>query len=496
MTTHEKEKAPLLKGQKSAKRFFSMLPAIFTHSPLALPVKGAPLAILFLTVALGLTHCSSSGGGGGGGGTTDPDPSPADFVLSSFTSDHACALLSGNSLKCWGEGQHGKLGQGNTNDIGDNETPADISSIDLGSGRSAKAVSAGDSHTCALLDDNSLKCWGQGTVYGQLGQGNTNNIGDNETPADISSIDLGSGRSAKAVSAGGVHTCALLDDNSIKCWGQGTVYGQPGQGNTNNIGDNETPADISSINLGSGRSAKALSAGGSHTCALLDDNSIKCWGRADSGQLGQGNTLAIGDDETPADISSIDLGGGRSAKAVSVGGNHTCAILDDNSLKCWGYGQYGKLGQGNTLTIGDGGATGGTDHLSVAEAPSIDLGSGRSAKAVSAGNHHTCALLDDNSIKCWGYGSSGRIGQGNTLTIGDGGATGGTDHLSAAAAPSIDLGGGRSAKAVGAGNHTCALLDDDSIKCWGQGALGRLGQGNTDNLGDDETPADIPPISF
>ena len=332
---------------------------------------------------------------------------------------HTCVLLDNDVIKCWGKGSSGQLGQGNAEDIGDNmnEMGDYLAAVDLGSGRTAKQVSVGYYHTCAVLDNDMIKCWGSGN-YGQLGQGNTENIGDdmNEMGDYLAAVDLGSGRTAKQVSAGSHHTCALLDNDMIKCWGY-CNYGQLGQGNTENIGDdmNEMGDYLAAVDLGSGRTAKQVLAGGDYTCALLDNDMIKCWGSSYAGNLGQGNTWSIGDNmnEMGDYLAAVDLGSGRRGKQVSAGFFHTCALLDNDMIKCWGSGHYGQLGQGNTENIGDDTNEMG-DYLA-----SVDLGSGRTAKHISAGTHHTCALLDNDMIKCWGSNYAGNLGQGNTENIGD-----------------------------------------------------------------------------
>ena len=447
----------------------------------------AGLLCLLFTAALGFTHCSSGGGGGGNGGGKGPESGPEFFFSVSTGNDHTCAIFDNYVLKCWGKGSEmgfsssaGQLGQGHTDHIGDGmgEMGDALNPIDLGSGRAAKAVATGDKHTCAILDDNTVKCWGDSNV-GQIGAGQRlADVGDEmgEMGDALNPIELGSGRTAKAITAGDNHTCAILDDNTVKCWG-GNGDGQLGQGNADSIGDGsgEMGDDLDPIALGDGRTAKAITAGTGHTCALLDDNTVKCWGGNSSGQLGQGNTDSIGDGsgEMGDTLNPIDLGSGRTAKAVAAGNLHTCAILDDNTVKCWGGNSSGQLGQGNAANIGDG-----SGEMGDALAP-IDLGDGRTAKAITAGANHTCALLDDNTVKCWGHGNDGRLGnEAATSRVGDA-----MSEMGDALAP-IDLGSGRTAKAITAGaNHTCALLDDNAIKCWGGSAFGQLGQGGTANIG-------------
>jgi hypothetical protein len=159
-------------------------------------------------------------------------------------------------------------------------------------------------------------------------------------------INLGSGRTAKVVSAGYQHNCAILDDDTLKCWGVNS-YSQLGYGDTNNRGDaaGEMGDALLAINLGTGRTAKVVSAGYYHTCAILDDDTLKCWGRNTNGQLGYGDSTSR---TAPEATAVVNLGAGRTAKAVSTGSSHTCALLDDDTLKCWGDNSNGRVGVGSS----------------------------------------------------------------------------------------------------------------------------------------------------
>ena len=146
----------------------------------------------------------------------------------------------------------------------------------------------------------------------------------------------------------------------VRCWGHVTS-GQLGYAATNTIGDDETPASAGPVDLGPGRTARALATGSYHSCAVLDDGSVRCWGYGTSGQLGYASTETIGDDETPGSAGPVDLGPGRTARAISAGSVHTCAVLDDGSVRCWGYNRQGQLGYGNEESLGDNEAPGSTD---------------------------------------------------------------------------------------------------------------------------------------
>jgi len=143
-----------------------------------------------------------------------------------------------------------------------------------------------------------------------------------------------------------------------------------------------------------------ISGGDAHTCAILDNTELKCWGR-NNGQLGYDSTDDKGDEAGEmASLAAVFLGAGRTAVAVSTGGSHTCSILDNAELKCWGNGGHGKLGYDSTDNQGD---SAGDMASLVACLVAINLGAGRTAVAVSAGGAHTCAILDNAELKCWGY---------------------------------------------------------------------------------------------
>ena len=248
-----------------------------------------------------------------------------------------------------------------------------------------------------------MRCWGFG-ANGRLGYASTANV---LSPASAPAVDLGPGRTATAITAGASHTCAILDNGSVRCWGNG-VSGRLGYGNQLTVGDNESPAAAGPVDIGAGRRAVAISAGDFHTCAILDNGSLLCWGFGSGGQLGRGTSSDVGDDETPASAGPVNLGG-HAVRAVSGGKGHTCAILDDGSARCWGFGADGRLGYGSEASI-----------TSAASAPSINLGPGRSAVAIAAGEAHSCAVLDNGSVRCWGFGGNGRLGYDAVASIGDG----------------------------------------------------------------------------
>jgi alpha-tubulin suppressor-like RCC1 family protein len=150
------------------------------------------------------------------------------------------------------------------------------------------------------------------------------------------------------IALGAEHSCVLYESGDVLCWGD-NFYGQLGQGHTTTVGDNETLATLFPIDLGG--DATTLTLGKHHTCALMEDGGVKCWGRNLYGQLGRGDIDHIGDDEVPADIGTIELGG--VASWITAGDYHTCAVVDGHEIRCWGFNDYGQLGYGDTALRGD-----------------------------------------------------------------------------------------------------------------------------------------------
>jgi alpha-tubulin suppressor-like RCC1 family protein len=227
--------------------------------------------------------------------------------------------------------------------------------VDLG-GRTAISLAVGNNHTCVVLDDARVKCWG-GNEDGQLGLGDTNRRGASpgQMGAALSPVDLG-GRPAARVAVGNKFSCAILVDGGVVCWGRNT-YGQLGTGDRTSRGraPGEMGTSLPTLNLGAGRTVKQVGLGDNHVCARLDNGAVKCWGRNSSkGELGLGDTSDRGGQ--PGDLGdtlpAVNLGSARTALDLAVGLRHTCAALDNGAVKCWGENGAGQLGQGNTTDLG------------------------------------------------------------------------------------------------------------------------------------------------
>jgi alpha-tubulin suppressor-like RCC1 family protein len=391
-----------------------------------------------------------------------------------------CAALNTRRVKCWGFNQVGQLGLGDTSTRGDGpgEMNDALPAVDLGSRANQAVVTGGGPHTCALMNNGQVKCWGINTL-GQLGLGDTFDRGNmpGEMGDALPSVVLGPVNvTVTKLAAGSAHNCAILSNTQLKCWGW-NGFGQLGLGTTLSRGDDggEMGTSLPAVGLGTGRKATWIALGYGHSCAILDNGSVKCWGQNDVGQLGLGDVNNRGDG--PGEMSNalpvVNLGTGRTAKKIAVNESTSCAILDNDELKCWGWNGAGQLGIGDANNRGDG-----PDEMGDA-LPAINLGTGRFAKSVDVGFAHVCALLDDDSVKCWGENANGQLGLGDVNRRGDESGEMGD------ALPAVNLGSGYVAKAVSAGgNRTCALLDSNQVKCWGWNAFGQLGLGDVNARGD------------
>jgi alpha-tubulin suppressor-like RCC1 family protein len=356
--------------------------------------------------------------------------------------NHTCAVTGNGELKCWGWNYYGQLGDETK---ATQSRPVNVRRLM----EDAVDVAPGWAHTCAITAAGGVKCWGW-NESGQLGDGT--NL-DSVVPLSITGLRSsrlppptgGSPGKAQAVAAGAAHACALTPSGGVKCWGKND-HGQLGNGTTES-----SLVPVSVVGLTQG--VVAVTAGMSHTCALTSAGGVKCWGQNMYGALGDGS---IGDRTEPVDV--VGLGGG--VFAVSAGGAFTCALLEDGRVKCWGYNQKGALGDGTT-----------TDRVT----PVDVQGLGSDNSAVSSGGGHACVLTAAGGVKCWGADEYGQLGDGKVVSRGT---------------PAFAVGVTGGARGISAGwTHTCAVLTEGGVLCWGANGSAQLGDGTQ---GEEKTfPVDV-----
>lgn len=417
-----------------------------------------------------------------------PPPSVLDPVVTQVAAGgyHGCALTSVGAVLCWGFNNNGQLGD--TSHL-DRALPTGVDG--LGSG--VVAVAIGEYHSCALDDAGGVHCWGDNDD-GQLGHGNST---DSSVPVPVSGLDHG----VLAIAAGTNHSCALMADGSVQCWGANGL-GQLGDGTTD---PHDTPVGVTGL----GQDAVAITAGHGSTCALTVTGGVECWGNGFNGQLGNGT---FGYSTQPVPVDGLTHG----VVAIDASGGHVCALLQSGEIWCWGFNAQGQLGNGST---------------SNGEASPVEVvGLGQAAVAISAGGHHSCAVLADASVACWGENDYGELGDGShgqssvpvpvTGFVGEAaGISAGIRHSCARSrAGGLQCWGGDGFAQLGNGadgassnpvqvaglsagvawvdagyRHTCALTRAGGAKCWGKNTgSGVLGDGSTQ---DRHTPVDVAGLS-
>lgn len=227
-----------------------------------------------------------------------------------------CALLSDRTAQCWGRNQDGQLGNGDSTT--DTSVPGPVQNLGP-----VADLFAGGYHTCALIGDGTAKCWGR-NGSGQVGDGTA--ISPVTVPHQVVGLTT-----AVSLSLGGYHSCVLLQDRTVQCWGM-SDFGQIGVPGAVSARQPQTVNGISN--------ATAIFTGYRHSCAVVADGTVHCWGHNNFGQLG---------DRTTVDSASPVLAQGIvNPLWLSGGEGHSCALMPDRSVLCWGENDYGELGIGST----------------------------------------------------------------------------------------------------------------------------------------------------
>ncbi len=363
---------------------------------------------------------------------------------------HACHLRSDGTVLCFGINMFGILGVGDTVSRGDHEVPTTL--VGLGDER-AKYIAAGSAHTCGAMDNGSLRCWGN-NAFGQLGNtdDNRDNIGDNELPISRAAVTFAS--PVVHVAAGGLHTCVVLENGDVSCFGDNR-RGQLGA------------SGATGTRWQGPLAAAQVATGDHHTCVLSREGGVRCFGANDNGQCGNGTLIDV--IENPLDVPELNLG--ARAVQVAAGSVHTCAVLETGSVRCWGQNSWGQLGFDAPIAP--------LSERIVDASLTRDITFDSGITHVALGVAQTCVRLANGHVRCWGQGNVGQLGNGYTGTLAE-----------AARTHDIDLGSDRRANMIDVGNqHACVLTHTSDYLCWGLNNYGQLGRGHINTIGDDETPS-------
>jgi len=337
------------------------------------------------------------------------------------------ALLADGAVKTWGDNGSGQLGNGTYNS---SSTPVPVTGLDA----AVTSIASGAAHSVALLENGTVKAWGNSTVS-QLGSAGSSNV-----PLTVNGL----GDTVTTIAAGFYHNVALLADGTVKSWGY-NAHGQLGNG-TNE--DSATPVNVSALE----GMVTAIAAGYAHTVALLDDGSVRSWGLNWQGQLGNATTTS-----STAPVTVVGLTG--PVTALAAGEYHTVALLDDGTVQTWGSNDYGQLGDGTTTS---------------SSTPVTVTGLGGRVIAIAAGQYHTVVLLENGTVQAWGLNSFGELGIG-------------TNANSSTPATITNMGGMVAAIATRK-DHSMALLANGTVKSWGRNDFGQIGNGTT---ADSNTPVTV-----
>jgi alpha-tubulin suppressor-like RCC1 family protein len=318
-----------------------------------------------------------------GDGTASIRPSPVrladlpDARLVTLGARHACALAGAGDVYCWGENDFGQLGDGTTKT---HLSPARVEGLPP-----VDKMSSGRGHTCVETTQSPPQayCWGQND-FGQIGIGTTNHV--------LSPVLVPLPGGVEKISAGGTHTCAVLLDQTVQCWGRNN-RGQLGVDQaTTPSGYSPSPVPIAGLTQ-----VERVYGGDEHTCGRTSSDTGICWGSNVAGQLGSGMDGAqMPDRAAPAVVSGLE-----SVGYLSMGNRHTCAFLDTLGARCWGANDFGQLNLPDALP------------RTTPVPPEPLPGNPSPAVAViEAGGEHACAIAEGGAVFCWGLNDTGQLGNG------------------------------------------------------------------------------------
>ena len=347
------------------------------------------------------------------------EQAPAGRVeLVSAGAHHACAVLEGGAVKCWGA--PGLVGDG-TRSL--RVEPVAVSELAAG----VSSVSAGVAHTCALSSSGHVSCWGQNS-RGELGIGTTEPA---LSPVAIAELSEG----VVQVAVGASHSCALTSGGAVFCWGVNDQYQLGGGAPAQSL----SPVPVMGLSAG----IRQIAAGSAHTCAVTIQGEVHCWGGNAHGELGSGLPSAA-PVPTPTKVEGLP----GPMMMVAAGRFHSCAVSPAGAVWCWGQNEFGALGDDTSL-----------DRA----LPVQPMGLPSAVVALSAGAGGTCAVLSNADAYCWGSNANGQLGDGSRI------------HRARPVQVSGLEGAGRM---VSYGEEfSCGATRALRALCWGRNEQGQLGDG-------------------
>lgn len=398
---------------------------------------------------------------------TDP-PVTGEYSQVSLTYYTACATTTANTARCWGYDAVGMTGGTG----GNSSVPLDVRTSSGGpilTGVEKISVGSGGS-ACVLMTDQTVKCWGY-NAYGQTGDGSVS-----RSTAFPATVVSGPGSTTPLtgvadITTGGISSCALMVDTTVKCWG----FNRAGA-----VGDNTTinrPEPVSVVTSATDSApltgVVSLSPNGGHSCAALVTTQVVCWG--DNGTSAINNQT--GDALAPVGIFT---NGGTSGTPITGaiqaagGGWSSCVLFANTTASCWGRSGSGMLGGGY-----------GADQAPQRQPDPRPVVAAHGSTTPLAGIANLdpdgqCAVMTDTSLNCWGENVKGAVGDGTNVS-----RDYATPVLSGhgSAAPLTDV-----ASVSSGTSNRCAVMADGTIRCWGSGEMGTNGDGT---FADRNTPVEV-----
>jgi len=347
-----------------------------------------------------------------------------DVVELSAGGDHSCARTRAGEVWCWGYALAGALddlGRGRRGEVSQTRATR-VPGIS-----GAAQIASGGTSACARIGDGTVRCWGSNRS-GELGVGDV---------APVTSV-MPRLRGVTTIAAGGQTTgihCGVRRDGTVACWGTAL---DGGLGVESARSARLTPETVPRL-----REVVEVAPGADHVCARMRNGSVRCWGSARSGQLGDGTTRSRASHAAVLGLAGV--------AQIASGSHHSCARIDGR-VRCWGSGASGELGDGSL-----------ENHTRPTEVREL----GGPVIHIAANAGRSCAVRADGRVLCWGRAARESAADATPVLV---------EGIADAVTVSVNL------------EHACVIGRDERVRCWGSNQQGMLGDGTTD---DRRTPVTV-----